>query len=409
MAADIWRLRDTMRSAWQGDAADAAGTGAEPLAMEFLNSADYLHSSQDLLSRQTGSFHSAANSVQPVPAAPSAVDIIGSAAFGIPSMQNRVHNYLATSQHNVDVFGSYHGASQFNTTNMPSTYGRIAMDTADVAVAQPQAALPATSAASAGDGSGHRAPSGTAARQPPSSGVGGPPVTHRAVVSPPRPGVVTSDASGTARFDPSGPTVAAGAGDSGLGTPSGGSHIRSVLSGGGTSASGGSQGATRGFVGDLGLPGAGADVPGAGGFEPDEPGLGGARGLGGGGSRAFGEGVGPPGGRDSGDVGGSRGSGGSPVGKPVARVGEPVERVGQPGVEAPRSGVSPERLGGSGAAVEEGSAGRDGVSEPMAPFGGRSGRGGRDGERRVPDYLKEPDPEDVFGDKTAVAPPVIGE
>jgi hypothetical protein len=176
MAADIWRLRDTMWSAWQGDAADGAGTGAEPLAMEFLQSADYLHSSQDLLSRQTGSFHTAANSVRPVPAAPSVVDVVGSVAFGVPSMQNQVRDYLATSQHNVDVFSSYHGASQFNTTNLPATYGRIAMDTADVVVAPPPAAPSTTSATSPGRASAQHAPTGMSS--PSSRGITEPQVTN---------------------------------------------------------------------------------------------------------------------------------------------------------------------------------------------------------------------------------------
>lgn len=435
LAADIWRLRTTMQSAWQGDAADQAGTGAEPLAMEFLNSADYLGSSQDLISRQVGSFHTAANSVQPVPSPPSAVDVIGAAAFGIPSMQHKVQNYLDTSQHNVDVFDSYHGASQYNTTNIPATYGRIALDKADVVVVTPQAA---SSTPPAGGGSvaapaNHQAPSGESVTRPSAPTPGGPGVTRlsRADVLVRAP-VARHAAAGTADTGPSGvdggpgSTVASGVGVApGVGGSGGGSRIRDVLGGG--SAGG------RGDGSGLGLPGVGA--PSVGGFGDGVGGVGGRgvvgddAGLSGGVSRVGGGAVeGSPGragsggdlagrGGSVGDVAGRGGSGGDLAGR-GGSAGDVAGRGGSGGDAAGRGGSGGDLAGrggsggdvaGRGGSVGEasGEAGEGGGS--LGPLGGRGGRGERDGERRLPHYLKEPDPEGVFGIDTAVAPPVIGE
>lgn len=133
LAADIKRLQDRMQAAWKGSAADEATQGAQPLALEYMNTADGLRTAQDLLGRQAGSFVSAANSVQPVPPVPSSVDVMD-AVLGAPNMQQKVTGYLDASQHNVDVYTTYHGASQYNTTNLPMDYGHIAADNATVIV-----------------------------------------------------------------------------------------------------------------------------------------------------------------------------------------------------------------------------------------------------------------------------------
>jgi hypothetical protein len=154
LAADIKRIQDMMNAAWHGAAADIASQGAEPLALEYINTADGLRTAQDLVERQTGSFHTAASSVQPVPPQPTTVDVID-AALGAPDMQQQMTNYLAAAQHNVDVYSAYHGASQYNTSNLPMDYGHLAMDNTGVtetgapppasagAVPQPRAGLAA--------------------------------------------------------------------------------------------------------------------------------------------------------------------------------------------------------------------------------------------------------------------------
>jgi hypothetical protein len=141
LAADIKRLQGMMNAAWQGAAADVASQGAEPLALEYMNTADGLRRAQDLVGRQTGSFDTAANSVTPVPPEPTSVDVIN-AALGAPDMQQQVSNYLSAAQHNVDVYTAYHGASQYNTTNLPMDYGHLAVDNASVTTTEPTASTP---------------------------------------------------------------------------------------------------------------------------------------------------------------------------------------------------------------------------------------------------------------------------
>jgi hypothetical protein len=141
LAADIKRLQGMMNAAWQGAAADVASQGAEPLALEYMNTADGLRRAQDLVGRQTGSFDTAANSVAPVPPEPNSVDVIN-AALGAPDMQQQVSNYLSAAQHNVVVYTAYHGASQYNTTNLPMDYGHLAVDNASVTTTEPTAPTP---------------------------------------------------------------------------------------------------------------------------------------------------------------------------------------------------------------------------------------------------------------------------
>lgn len=124
LAADIDRLQDTMRAAWQGGAADMATQGAEPLALEYMYIGDALRSAQDLVGRQTASFNTAKQSVMPVPPQPAAVDAIG-AMLGSPTMQQQLVQHLAASQHNVNVYNAYHGDSSYNTEQLPTTFGHL--------------------------------------------------------------------------------------------------------------------------------------------------------------------------------------------------------------------------------------------------------------------------------------------
>jgi hypothetical protein len=141
LAADIKRLQSMMNAAWQGTAADVASQGAEPLALEYMNTADGLRTAQGLVGRQTGSFDTAANSVAPVPPEPTTVDVVN-AALGAPDMQQQVSSYLSATQHNVDVYTTYHGASQYNTTNLPMDYGHLTVDNAGITTTEPVAPTP---------------------------------------------------------------------------------------------------------------------------------------------------------------------------------------------------------------------------------------------------------------------------
>jgi hypothetical protein len=354
LAVDIKRLQDKLGAAWQGSAADAATRAVDPLAVEYINSSDFLSSSQDLLSRQVASFATAANSVQPVPPKPTTVDVVG-AVLGAPTMEQRTLDYLNASQHNVDVYNAYYGASQYNTTNMPTTFGRITTDGATVTATPPTATLARGGPPTARPSAAHRsaAPHGGSARS------GGAPSGR------PTSGSVQAGLA---------PGTIAGQGNSLPQTPSAPRPSR------GTSVS-----AAQPVAGspDGGVPG---DGPRSGGPMP---------GSAAGGSAA------------SGSAGaGSAGAGAAGLAGPLGRV------SGAPPA-APRSAVRA-RGGTGGETVAEGGArgvagARGAAGEPVVAPSGRGGRRGEDSEHRAPEYLTEPDPEELFGISTRVAPPVIGE
>jgi len=153
-----------------------------------------------------------------------------------------------------------------------------------------------------------------------------------------------------------------------------------------------------------GLPG----LPGAGGNNPGLPGRGPGFGPG-----AFGQGFGPgggPGGFGAGGPGGPGGFGGA------GGAGTP----GGPGGFGAGGAGGPGGTGGPGGLAGLGAAGVDADGRPLAGRGAAGGAGGGgfgpmaggargedDTEHRRPDYLVET--EDIWGDGTKVAPPVIGE
>lgn len=143
LAADIARLQDAMRSAWQGEAADVAAEGAEPLALEYMQTADLLQTGQDLVGRQTGSFHTAKNSVQVVPSQPAAVDAVG-AILGSPTMQQQLEQHIAAAQNNVDVYTEYHGASTYNTARLPTSFAHLRADGSTIMLTPAPPTVPAT-------------------------------------------------------------------------------------------------------------------------------------------------------------------------------------------------------------------------------------------------------------------------
>lgn len=130
---------------------------------------------------------------------------------------------------------------------------------------------------------------------------------------------------------------------------------------------------------------------------PGDAGRGGA----GRGGVGAGRGPGGAGGRGAGGPGSGFGPRGGPGG------------AGVPGAGArggPGAGMGP--LGGQGAPGRGGSAGAGGRGGAGGmPMGGGSprGQGEEDGEHKRPDYLIEPDPDEVFGTDEMTAPPVIGE
>jgi hypothetical protein len=123
-ASLIRKQGELIRGGWQGAASEGAFGAAQPLAESALRGADALSLAEDLLDRQSGSFHRAANSVKPVPSEPPALDL-NDTTLPFTDYDKAVTTYQADAQHNIDVYRGYDGASHYNQTNMPSTYSTV--------------------------------------------------------------------------------------------------------------------------------------------------------------------------------------------------------------------------------------------------------------------------------------------
>ncbi|MEV8442865.1 hypothetical protein AB0425_36265 [Actinosynnema sp. NPDC051121] len=206
-------------------------------------------------------------------------------------------------------------------------------------------------------------------------------------------GDATDPASATS--DTGGTTGAGTTNASGTGTPAPGGV-------GGTGGLG-----VTGTSGLAGVPGPGR--VGSGGGDGPDRGAGSGGGAGFGGAAGFGGGTGS--GRGAGTGGGAKpGAGFGGLGGARGQVG------GVPGSESRGGPGSAVRgLGGAGGTHGEGvgRGGRPAGAGPGVaggPVGGpAAGRGEEDVEHQSPSYLLEPDPEALFGNGEATAPPVIGD
>ena len=120
----IRKQGELIRAGWQGSASDGAFGAAQPLAESAEHGATLLSRAEDLLDRQSGSFHRAANSVNPVPEEPPGMDL-GDPAVVFGDYEAKVKDFQSQVQHNFDVYGVYDGASEYNETNMPGEYSTI--------------------------------------------------------------------------------------------------------------------------------------------------------------------------------------------------------------------------------------------------------------------------------------------
>lgn len=374
-ADEIKKLVGETEAVWKGGASGAAQRGLGPLAVEHALAAPALSSAQDLTNRQVGSFDDAKNRVIPVPPAPEKVDPL--AAFMNPGAMvtygEQLGAHKAAAQHNVDVMRGYENASVYNM-NMPQSYGQITGDQSEIRVATATPVNPGGGGESGGPGSGRDNPN------PPDGG----------------------NQPGGSGFGPAGGGgSAAGGGPAGPGT-----------SGGGGAAVVGSppQGTTpSGHVPPpappVGVPGGGTGAP-VGGVPQGGPGSG-----------YLGSVIGPLGGSDVGAGSGGRGGSGAGAGLGAGGrgPGSGSPGAGGPGAGGPgvggRPGVGPvgEPIAGQSAGARSGGvAGRGGPGGmPLGAVPGK-GQGGEDEEHERPSFLREPDPEGVFGTDEITAPPVIG-
>lgn len=129
----IRKQGELIRGGWQGAASDGAFGAARPLAESALHGTDHLSRAEDLLDRQSGSFHRAANSVKPVPQEPPQMDITDM-MLPFSDYEKQVTSYQADAQHNIDVYGIYDGASEYNEKNMPAEYSTVNHAGGDISV-----------------------------------------------------------------------------------------------------------------------------------------------------------------------------------------------------------------------------------------------------------------------------------
>ncbi|OLF10086.1 hypothetical protein BLA60_16640 [Actinophytocola xinjiangensis] len=346
----IRRLAARTEAAWQGRASRAAVGAAETLAAEHDVAMPLLLTAQDLNARQVASFVDARNAVVPVPPEPQ-LDPWGalSGPGTMTTHRDKVIDYNQTNQHNVDVMRGYASAASYNSTNMPGTYGTFTVDQADVDLgpAGPGGGFASGSASDSVTGPGGGG-TGVAewTRPEPASASSAPPVAPSPQPPPQQASPPQTVPQQAAPFTPP--------------------FLPSVSTPGGVTAPAG--------VSERGVP-----TPGSG---PGERGPGAPVTGSGGGTGVLGSGDRGPVGRPGAvEFGPGRGV---PGGRPPG--GETVARPGQAATGGPRAGAGP--VGGA------------------PPAGTR--RSDDDIEHQSPTYLREPDPDSVFGTDEFTAPPVIG-
>lgn len=119
-AALVRSLANLVQTGWQGEAGAGAHGAAMSLAERMSENAEKLDRSQDLLSRQIDSFHTAFHSVRPVgnPPEPSLAE-----KFPFDVDHDRaVREYQDAAQNNIVVFRAYDDASRHNETDMPRSF-----------------------------------------------------------------------------------------------------------------------------------------------------------------------------------------------------------------------------------------------------------------------------------------------
>ena len=401
-------LIGTMTAAWHGDAADLAHSRIHPMVSTLRLSQDDLAKAKDLTSRQSGSFHDAANALVPVPPKPSN-NILNVMTPFHTDLDSQIDQWNEAQSRNIAVYTSYTSASTYNHDGMPTSYGDVSTigSPANVRIAEPEA--PPLGPGPGGNygpverrgpdsndhgpdsgavnGPGTGGQQGPHIGQPPATGTNGqtpqPPVTGtggQAAQPPVIPGGGSTTTQGYQDIpaQPTGPQWNQ-PGYNPAGGVSGGGAAGGVHSGGAAAAGGGAIAAGAGAFG------AGSGEFGAGGVVRGSGGSSGSLGAGARGTQS-----GP----------GSRaGFGGQPSS------GNRGGLSGQPGAGS-RAGVSG-MAGEPGATVlgKQGAPGQAGAPG-MAPTG--QAKKEEDKEHKSAAYLEDDYSDDIVGELPRTTPPVIG-
>jgi len=375
-------LQDRMKQAWSGPAADAAGAGAGPLEVAFVETAQPLYMTRASVDAQVSSFDSSGHAVVPVPPKPdkpspwsiglkSMIPVAGPfmAADDVSSYQEGVAKHNAANDNNVRVMDQYSSATSSTRSVLPTDFGRLESDGAAISVKQPEPPGPIEPY---NPPLGGKKPTQTSNQQTNQQTQNGEHTTTSGTTLP------TGTTGGGNK--PGGNTDLPGGRPPGTGKP-GSNNKPGSLSGPDSVVfnPGGGSSKTPG-----GLPGTG-------------PGFGGGPGGGGPGSGKSGAGGRLLGG-DLGEGAGGRGA-----------AGESSRALGKGAGAGGFGGAAGEGVAGRGGAA--GGAGARGAGGAGGPMGGagRRGEGDEDGEHQRPDFLIEPDPDALFGTDQRTTPPVIGE
>lgn len=368
LATRAGTLAALQREAWQGEAAnEAAANSCTPLLETAAEDSARLGAVQVVAHEQMSAFQNAKNSVKPVAAQEPGLtdeDVVALLHGDGQKYTDRVTQWQADSQHNVQVFSGYSATSGSNNGRVPAKYAELRDSGAQITLASAEDPVRPGQSRTGGQGGGlHRPPSsgpGPVERGPEPSPTPSPAPTPRPV---PTPGPVRHP-GGQPPVQP--PPVQQ---PPGWRVPSE-RDDESVKK----------QSWPP-------VPPRFQPVP-----SPSPLSLGQGDGTGGH-SSAFGPLGYSPGGTGSGPVSlrGGAGADSEPGGRSGARV---------PGESAPGRG---------GAGGAPGSSGKNGASM-AGPLGGKGGKGEEDKEKKAAPYLREADPDEVFGgNEVKPVPPVIGD
>lgn len=406
----IKSLQSRMASSWTGSAADAANAGAGPLEQAFKETADPLFTTKASVTTQADSFDDSGSSVVPVPPKPDkpnpwttglkgAIPIAGPFMVNndIKNYQEGVAKHEAANQNNVRVMDQYDSVTSSTSSSLPTDYGVLKNDGANVSVKTPGGTPPIVippyppvkpGRNGTGDDDGTDT-SGTDdnGTNPNQNKPGGDqnqnrPGTNEDRPVPPRDrpdGNITTPTRkppGTGDDDTTRPT------GGGKGKPGPTTDIPGRIPGRGPGDSDNVIGLPNGPGQNYNPSGNTGQNPPGGTSGRNVPGPNSAAGRLLGGEGGTGGRAGGPGGPGSGGLGAGRGSGMGGLGG----------------------------LGGGDLAGGRGGAGRGGAGA-MGPMGagGRRADGDDDDEHQRPDYLIEADPDAIFGTDQRTSPPVIGE
>ncbi|AGM06331.1 hypothetical protein [Amycolatopsis keratiniphila] len=403
----IKSLQTRMTASWTGSAADAANAGAGPLEQAFKETADPLFQTRDSVTTQADSFDDSGSSVVPVPPKPDkpnpwttglkgAIPIAGPFMVNndIKNYQEGVAKHEAANQNNVRVMDQYDSVTSSTSSSLPTDYGVLKNDGANVSVKTPGGTPPVVippvipvrpGRNGGGDDNDGTDTSGTNDNGTNQNRPGGDQNQNRPGTNEDRP-VPSRDRPDT---NITNPPRRPGTGDDDTTRPSGGGK--------------GKPGPTTDIPGRIPGRGPGGDSDNVIGL-PNGPGQN---------YNPNGPGQNPPGTSGGRNVPPSN----SAAGRLLGGEGGTGGRAGAPGSGGLGSGRGSGMggIGGLGGADHlaggRGGAGRGGAGAMGGPMGagGRRADGDEDDEHQRPDYLIEADPDAIFGTDQRTSPPVIGE